>query len=126
GLAPDIAAAFDTVRIVRGQSDERFASLGRSDDIDIFGEMTGFSPSHRFGAMALRCAPIQISYLNHLGTSAVPNVDFILADDVSVLPDEDRYFTEQVWRLPGSFLCYNYEMVDAPQVVAPPSRASGV
>lgn len=125
-LAPDIADAFDTVRIVRGQSDERFAGLVRSDEIDIFVEMTGFSPSHRFGAMARRCAPIQISYLNHLGTSAVPNVDFILADDVSVLPDEDRYFTEQVWRLPGSFLCYNYEMVDAPPVVAPPSRASGL
>jgi len=124
-LAPDIDEAFDTVRVTGDMPDERFAELVRSDRIDIFVEMTGFSPHHRFGAMARRCAPIQISYLNHLGTSGVPNVDFILADEVSVLPDEDRFFTERVWRLPGSFLCYNYDMVTRPPIGPPPSRANG-
>jgi predicted O-linked N-acetylglucosamine transferase (SPINDLY family) len=125
GLADDINEAFDTVRVTPGLSDKRFADLVRSDQIDIFVEMTGFSPQHRFGAMALRCAPTQISYLNHLGTSGVPNVDFILADEVSVPPDEERFFTERVWRLPGSFLCYNYDMVERPPISPPPSRTNG-
>jgi glycosyltransferase involved in cell wall biosynthesis len=124
-VADDIADAFDTLRVTTDLSDQQFAELVRSDRIDIFVEMTGFSPYHRFGAMALRCAPIQISYLNHLGTSGVPNVDFILADAVSILPDEDRFFTERVWRLPGSFLCYNYDMVARPAVAPPPSRTNG-
>lgn len=124
-LAADINEAFDTVRVTNTLSDEQFANLVRSDQIDIFVEMTGFSPQHRFGAMALRCAPIQISYLNHLGTSGVPNVDFILADEISVPPEEDRFFTERVWRLPGSFLCYNYDMVERPPVAPRPSRTNG-
>jgi predicted O-linked N-acetylglucosamine transferase (SPINDLY family) len=124
-VADDIKEAFDTLRVTDELSDQQFAELVRSDDIDILVEMTGFSPYHRFGAMALRCAPIQISYLNHLGTSGVQNVDFILADEVSVLPDEDRFFTERVWRLPGSFLCYNYDMVEWPPVSPTPSRTNG-
>jgi len=124
-VADDIKEAFDTLRVTRELSDEQFAELVRSDGIDIFVEMTGFSPFHRFGAMALRCAPIQISYLNHLGTSGVPNVDVILADEVSVLPEEDQFFTERVWRLPGSLLCYNYDMVERPPVSPPPSRVDG-
>lgn len=66
--------------------------------------------------MSARCAPVQISYLNHSGTSAVPNVDYILTDEISVLPGEDRFFTERVWRLPGCFLCYNYDMVESPPI----------
>jgi predicted O-linked N-acetylglucosamine transferase (SPINDLY family) len=75
--------------------------------------------------MALRCAPVQISYLNHVSTSAVPNVDYILADEVGIPPNEDRFFTERVWRLPGSFFCFNYDMVELPPVAPPPSRVNG-
>ncbi len=122
-LPPDMAADFDTVRTTRDLSSQQFVELVRSDDVDIFVEMSGMSPHNRFNAMALRCAPIQISYLNHTGTSAVPNVDYILADEVSILPEEDRYFTEKVWRLPDCFLCYNYEMTVLPPLTARPSRA---
>ena len=124
-LASDIEKAFDTVRTTLLLSDDEFIKLIRSDEIDIFVEMTGFSPLNRFGAMASRCAPIQISYLNHTGTSAVPNVDYILADEISVLPEEDRFFTEKVWRLPGCLLCYNYDMVDLPPVGNVPSKTKG-
>jgi predicted O-linked N-acetylglucosamine transferase (SPINDLY family) len=68
---------------------------------------------------------VQISYLNHVSTSAVPNVDYIFADAVGIRPDEEQFFTERVWRLPGSFFCFNYDMVDLPPVAPPPSRANG-
>ncbi|MGH6804600.1 MAG: hypothetical protein ACREC3_14725, partial [Methyloceanibacter sp.] len=125
GVPPDIKRCFDVVRAAPGLSEEQFVQLVRSDEIDILVEMSGFSPFHRFKAMALRCAPIQISYLNHTGTSAVPNVDFILTDEVGVLREEDRYYTEKVWRLPGSFFCFNYDMVQSPPVAEPPFRSNG-
>ena len=124
-LPQDMARTFDAVRSTRGLSDEQFAELVRSDEVDIFVEMSGLSPYNRFAAMALRCAPIQISYLNHTGTSAVPNVDYTLADEVGVLPEEDRYFTEKVWRLPDCFFCFNYEMTVLPPVAERPSRGRG-
>jgi len=121
----DIEAHFDQFIATGTIPDEEFVELVRSDKLDIFIETSGFSPLNRFAAMPSRCAPIQISYLNHTGTSAVPNVDYILADGISVLPDEDRWFTEKVWRLPGCFLCYNYDDIEMPPVAERPSKSRG-
>jgi len=130
GYAPspapaDIEAHYDRFVTTGAASDREFVERVRSDELDIFIETTGFSPFNRFAAMASRCAPIQISYLNHTGTSAVPNVDYVFADEISVLPGEDRWFTEKVWRLPGSFLCYNYDDFAMPPVAERPSKSRG-
>jgi len=122
--AADIAVAFKQFRVTGTMPDDQFVKMVRADEIDIFVDLSGFSPQHRFAAMASRCAPLQISYLNHTGTSCVPNVDYIFADAVSILPSEDRFFSEKVWRLPGSFLCYNYDAVGSPPVAPPPYRAN--
>ena len=74
-------------------------------------EVSGLCEGNRFPAMAGRCAPVQISYINHLGTTGVPNIDYVLTDAISLAPSEERYYTEQIYRLPGCFLCYNYEEV---------------
>lgn len=124
-VSDEIKAAFDHVKVTGGLSDAEFVKFVRADQIDICIEITGFSPFNRFSAMASRCAPIQVSYLNHTGTSAVPNVDYILADEVSVPPDHDRHFTEKVWRLPGCFLSYNYDAYEMPAIAPPPSIERG-
>lgn len=124
-VSGEIAADFDSFKVTGSLSDADFVRLVRADGIDICNEITGFSPFNRFSAMASRCAPVQISYLNHTGTSAVPNVDYVLADEICVPPEHDRHFTEKVWRLPGCFLSYNYDAFDMPPVVPPPSLTRG-
>lgn len=124
-ITSDIAAGFDQVRVTRVLSDRKFVEQVRADEIDIFVELSGFSPQNRFSAMASRCAPVQVSYLNHTGTSAVPNVDYVLADEVSVPPEHEEFFTEQVWRLPGCFLSYSYDLNRVPPVAPPPSLKRG-
>jgi predicted O-linked N-acetylglucosamine transferase (SPINDLY family)/glycosyltransferase involved in cell wall biosynthesis len=121
----DIESAYDSFNVVGVMSDKDFVELVRKDQIDIFIEMSGFSPMHRFSAMALRCAPIQISYFNHSGTSGVPNVDYMLTDPQSVMPDEEKYFTEKVWRLDETFLFFNYEWANLPEPVPPPFLKNG-
>ncbi len=130
GYAPspapaDVEAHYDRFVTTGAASNRDFVELVRSNQLDIFIETTGFSPFNRFAAMASRCAPIQISYLNHTGTSAIPNVDYVFADEISVLPGEDRWFTEKVWRLPGSFFCYNYDDFTMPPVADRPSKSRG-
>lgn len=121
----DVEAHFDHYIRTGVASDREFVELVRSGNVDVFIETTGLSPFNRFAAMASRCAPIQISYLNHTGTSAVPNVDYVFADETSLLPDEDRWFTEKVWRLPDCFLCYNYDDISMPPVAERPSKSRG-
>lgn len=115
----------DQIRVVTNLSDDMFIQVVRTDKIDILIECSGFSPGHRFKAMAARCAPVQISYLNHTGTSAVPNVDYVIADEMSLRRDEDRYFTERVYRIPGSFFCFNFEGDPHPVPTMPPHTKNG-
>jgi predicted O-linked N-acetylglucosamine transferase (SPINDLY family) len=122
-VAEDIRGAFDAMHDTSAIDNAAFAALVRSRDVDVFVELSGFSPGHRFGAMAQRCAPVQVSFLNHTGSSQVPNVDYILADEISIplgSPDEEHY-SEQIWRLPNCFFCFDYRNSPAPDIVAPPS-----
>jgi glycosyltransferase involved in cell wall biosynthesis len=100
---------------------ERVRSLG----LDILVETSGFSPAHRFAELAHRCAPIQVSYINHNSTSGTPNIDYILADWNAAPEGFDRFFTEKIWRLPVSFFCFNYEGASAPPIVDPPMLHTG-
>jgi len=105
-------------------SDAEFAAMVQKDQIDILVELNGYSHGHRFAAMASRCAPVQVSYLNHTATCGVPNVDYVIADDICV-PAEDPYYTERVYRLPRCFFCFNFEEEDMPISKEPPILKNG-
>ncbi len=111
----------------RRLDDDAFIDLVRNDELDILVEMNGFSPGHRFAALSRRCAPVQINYLNHLGTSQVPNMDYVLTDEISSPSDSDsqRHYSEEIYRMSGCFLCYDYRDSDEPPVADPPSIRNG-
>lgn len=133
----DIAAAFDVFRVTPSPKfiapggvaydDDQFLELVRSDNLDILLELSGFSPGHRFGALRKRCAPIQINYINHTGTSGVPNVDYILSDETCIpsTSGAEKYYSEEIYRLPGCVFCYDYSRADEPAVAAPPHLRNG-
>jgi predicted O-linked N-acetylglucosamine transferase (SPINDLY family) len=100
---------------------ETFASFVRSDEVDIFVELSGLSPYHRLGAMALRCAPIQINYVNHLATTQVANIDYVIGDDITFPKESDLYYSEKIYRLPTCLLTYNYDSMSMPDVSPPPA-----
>lgn len=120
-----ITKHFDDFYDVSALSDEQLARKIREDEIDIFVELTGFSPHHRFGALGARCAPIQVSYLNHTGTSGVENVDYILGDHIAAPKGIDKWFTEEIYRLPSTFFVFNYDWDEFPDVASPPHLSKG-
>jgi predicted O-linked N-acetylglucosamine transferase (SPINDLY family) len=107
--------------------DSDFVDLVRGDEIDNLVELTGFSAGHRFIAKASRCSPVQVTHLNHHGTSCVPAVDYFLSDELSTPTgsDADRTFTERIYRLPTCLLCYDYTGYEHPPVCDPPSLSKG-
>ncbi|SKA37860.1 Glycosyl transferase family 41 [Enhydrobacter aerosaccus] len=117
-LPQDIGSGFDVSRNTGRLSDEDFLAVVRADKIDVFIELSGFSPGHRFRAMANRCAPVQVSYLNHFATSRVPNVDYILSDETCTPSDSDvqRHFSETIFRFADCLLCYDYAEAGCPPV----------
>ena len=122
---PFITKDFDHFKVMGDKSDSEFIDIVRSDEIDILVELTGFSPGHRFSAMASRCAPVQISTFNHTGTTCVPNIDFVLADVISAPKALEPYFTETIYRLPRTWLCYSKSEEDIPPIQPPPVLKNG-
>jgi predicted O-linked N-acetylglucosamine transferase (SPINDLY family) len=63
---------------------------------------------------------VQISYVNHHATTAVPNIDYVLGDAmVAEGPDRD-FFTEQIYSLPGCFFCFDLRGTEFPFRAEPP------
>lgn len=108
-------------------TDEKFIKMVKDDSIDIFVECTGFSPGHRFKAMSQRLAPVQVSYLNFTGTSQVPNIDYILSDEISTPSSgtSQQHYSEQIYRLPGCFFCFDYSKFDEPPITDSPHLRNG-
>ncbi len=117
---PAGAEAFDEFRWTGNMSDEAFAAQVRADEVDILVELNGFSPGHRFAALASRLAPVQVSYINHDATSGTPNVDWLLADDIAAPAGIDADFTEGIWRLPQCFVCFDYSQSNSPDPLPAP------
>ncbi len=117
--AADQSSYFDMRRETGHLSDKAFAEQVRADGIDIFVEMSGFSKGHRFGAMARRCAPVQISYLNHPATCGIESVDYILTDR-NAMPFPTAHYAETPLYLPDCFFRFDYRDALFPRVQPPP------
>jgi predicted O-linked N-acetylglucosamine transferase (SPINDLY family) len=95
--------AFDHFLDVSALSDAQVAQLSREHHIDIAINLGGYTQHERTGVFALRCAPVQVSYLGYLGTMGVQYMDYILADKTVIPPDQRPHYTEQVVWLPHCF-----------------------
>jgi len=58
----------------------------------------------RDGILAHRPAPVQVNYLGFPGTTALPEMDYLIADR-TVIPENERdYYTEKIVYLPDTYL----------------------
>ncbi len=102
-LRAEVKHGADFFRDVAGQSYIQTARQIAEDEIDILINLSGYSKRTKPSILALRPAPIQVSYLGYPNTMAAEFIDYIIADH-KVLPREDeKRYREAVVRLPGSF-----------------------
>ena len=92
----------------------------RKLEIDIAVDLKGYTAGMRPEILAHRPAPVQVNYLGHPGTMALPFIDYIIADRV-VIPEENRiHYSEKVVYLPHSYQANDFKRLIAER---PPSRA---
>ena len=96
--------AFDSFHDVAHKSDLEIAELMRKLEIDIAIDLAGFADDCRPGILALRPAPVQVNYLNYLGTMSVPYIDYVLADRRAMTEDIRHFFSERIAYLPDTFM----------------------
>lgn len=89
--------------------------------IDILLDVQGYDGPCRPEILALRPAPIQISFQYFLGTTGAPWMDYMIVDDVMVPRSSRRYFSESLIYMPD---CYQVTDDQAPVAARRYSRES--
>jgi predicted O-linked N-acetylglucosamine transferase (SPINDLY family) len=106
------------------QSDEALVQRIRNDRIDILIDLSGHTAQNRLPVFAWKPAPVQASWLGYFATTGVAAIDYFIADPWTLSPDQEAHFSEQIWRLPETRLCFTPP--DADVAVGPlPALANG-
>jgi predicted O-linked N-acetylglucosamine transferase (SPINDLY family) len=114
-----ILKAMDRVVRIGALDDTAAARLITQAGIDVLVDLQGLTSGARPGILVQRPAPVQVSYLGLPGTSAVPGIDWMLADRFVMPPELLPYCTERPLYLPRC-----YQVSDRQREVAEkPTRA---
>jgi predicted O-linked N-acetylglucosamine transferase (SPINDLY family) len=106
------------------KSDKEAAQLIHNDKIHILIDLSGHTANNRLPIFALKPAPIQVSWLGYWASSGVPEMDYILGDPFVTPNNEAAHFTEKIWQLPESYLCFTEPNV-ALEVMPLPALSTG-
>eukprot|EP01034_Spumella_vulgaris_P011900 gene11900-15140_t len=102
---------------IAAMDDARAAQCIRDQKIDVLMDLSGHTGHNRLTLFAWRAAPVQASWLGYFATTGLQAMDYLLTDWVCSPADSKEQFTETVWRLPATRLCF------APPDAAPPVAA---
>jgi len=119
-----LKSMFDNYRDIRGLDHETTARLIKQDRIDILVDLAGHTNRNLLSVLALKPAPIQVTYLGYPDTTGMGQVDYRLTDAVAESPDSQKFHTEQLVYLPDGFLCYA-PPAPAPAVLPAPVLKNG-
>lgn len=118
-LRKRILQAFDHHVTIRALDDEAAAKRIAEAGIDVLIDLQGLTSGARPNILAYRPAPVQVSYLGLPATSAIPGVEWIIADRFVMPPEYLRYCTEK-----PIVLEHCYQVSDRQREIGPkPTRA---
>jgi protein O-GlcNAc transferase len=110
--------------ILKGATDEGVAKKIHDDGIDILIDIAGHTGQNRLGVFARRPAPLQITWLDYLGTTGLKAMDYRLTDIVADPVGSENFHTEKLLRMPHTQWCWQPDE-NAPDVTQLPALKNG-
>lgn len=102
-------------------SDLALAQRVRQDKVDVLVELSGHTVGARLPVMALRPAPVQVTYLGYPNTTGLACIDARIVDSTTdPEPSSDALATERLARLDPCFVCFA-PPANAPDLTPVPS-----
>ncbi len=108
-----------------GLSDAALARQIHDDAIDILIDLSGHTAHNRLAAFAWKPSPIQVTWLGYFATTGVAAIDYLIADPLTLPETQAERFTERIWRLPETRLCFTPPQ-PSPEVGELPAASAGV
>jgi len=110
----DIEANCDVFLDVSTYNHVQLAERIFSDRIDILVDLAGYTMHSRTEVMAMRPAPVQMSYIGFVCTMGADFIDYAIVDHVVCSDGHLQDWHEQPLRLPGSLYMYDTRISNAP------------
>ena len=92
-------------RNIKGLDDLEAAELARKDNLNIAIDLMGYIQYNRMAIFSYRVAPIQINYLGFPGSVGADTIDYILADNILIPKDNEKFYSEKILRMPNCYQC---------------------
>jgi protein O-GlcNAc transferase len=106
-LTARIRSRFGAWKSLLGLPDEAAARLIHDDGVHVLLDLSGHTSYNRLPVFAWKPAPVQVSWLGYSASTGLAEMDYLLADPYVVPPSEEKHFSEAIWRLPESYLCFS-------------------
>ncbi|MFM7458561.1 MAG: tetratricopeptide repeat protein [bacterium] len=87
-------------------SDKELAKKIYDDEIHVLIDLSGHTAGNRLNTFALKPAPLQITWLGHIGTQGLPEIDYVITDKYYVKDGEEDLYVEKIHRMPKSAVVY--------------------
>ena len=129
GDDPSAAAGYrehdeDRIWQVRGMPNDALARAIAQAAIDVLIDLNGYSLANRLGLFPYRSARFQLGWFNMFATTAVPGMDALVGDDEAIPLAEEKFYSERILRVPGSYLAFEVTY-PTPEVSQSPWLANG-
>jgi len=105
-------------------SAQEVGQVVRADKIQILIDLAGHTANNRLDVMALKPAPVQLTWCGYQNTTGLEAIDYLITDGVVDPVGTDQTFTEELARLPSCLACYT-PPEGIPEVVPLPALSSG-
>jgi predicted O-linked N-acetylglucosamine transferase (SPINDLY family) len=99
-----LVAAFDRFVDIQRTPLIEAARLINHDAVDILVDLSGYTKHSRTEILAMRPAPIQVSYVGFPGTMGADFFDYVVVDPFVVPAEQQRYYAEKIVHLPDCYL----------------------
>ncbi len=106
------------------QDDQAVADQITQDQIDILVDLAGHTAGNRLGVLALKPAPVAVTYMGHFDTTGVPQIDYRMTEAKAESERSRQCTTETLVDLPKGLLCYRPPEF-APDVTEAPFLKNG-
>lgn len=105
-LTSRIKPYFSAWKPIFGVSDKDAACQIYNDAINILIDLSGHTKHNRLPIFSWKPAPIQISWIGYWASTGLTEMDYVLGDPYVTPFKEASHFTEKIYQLPESYLCF--------------------
>lgn len=89
------------------------AKIIRADDLDILVDLDSLTFDPTSAIMALKPAPVQVTWLG-LDATGLPTIDYFIADPYVLPKNAQDYYSEKIWRLPRTYIAVDGFEIEVP------------